>query len=124
MPQSIRRRLPAASTRYLEPVTVPAAPRKVSLGIGVSLYRRDRRSQCVEVQKVLKRKRQREVFEEKKRKEYRRKEARRNDNAEKRSTQRSAEKTTGRIASCRDGAQQCCAPTARYRTGMSARATG
>src|SRR5712671_7358266 len=45
MPQSIRRRLPAASTRYLEPVTVPAAPRKVSVGIGVSLYRREWRSQ-------------------------------------------------------------------------------
>src|SRR5690242_12499078 len=38
MPQSTRRRLPAASTRYLDPVTVPAAPRKVSLGIGVSFY--------------------------------------------------------------------------------------
>src|SRR6266403_39564 len=60
MPQSIRRRLPAASTRYLEPVTVPAAPRKVSLGIGVSLYRRERRSQCVGIQKVLKRKYRRE----------------------------------------------------------------
>src|SRR5882757_5991915 len=63
MPQSIRRRLPAASIRYLEPVTVPAAPRKVSLGIGVSLYRREWRSQCVGIQKVLKIKRQREVFE-------------------------------------------------------------
>src|SRR6266446_4396542 len=38
MPQSTRRRLPAALTRYLDPVTVPAAPRKVSLGIGVSFY--------------------------------------------------------------------------------------
>src|SRR5882757_8672053 len=60
MPQSISRRLPAASTRYLEPVTVPAAPRKVSLGIGVSLYRRDGRSQCVGIQKVIKRKCRRE----------------------------------------------------------------
>src|SRR5882762_4674051 len=60
MPQSIRRRLPAASTRYLDPVTVPAAPRKVSLGIGVSLYRRDRRSQCVGIQKVRKIKYRRE----------------------------------------------------------------
>ena len=33
-PQSTRSRLPSASTRYLEPVTVPAAPRNVSLGIG------------------------------------------------------------------------------------------
>src|SRR6266403_6157284 len=65
MPQSIRRRLPAASTRYLEPVTVPAAQRKVSLGIGVSLYRRERRSQCVGIQKVLKIKYRREKAKEK-----------------------------------------------------------
>ena len=35
-PQSTSRRLPSASTRYFEPVTVPAAPRKVSLGIGAT----------------------------------------------------------------------------------------
>src|SRR6266403_785970 len=72
MPQSIRRRLPAASTRYLEPVTVPAAPRKVSLGIGVSLYRRDGRSQCVGIQKVLKRKYRRERRKKKAEEIYRR----------------------------------------------------
>src|SRR5690349_9419266 len=35
MPQSSRSFLPAASTRYLEPVTVPAAPKKVSFAIHV-----------------------------------------------------------------------------------------
>src|SRR5450432_5407 len=39
MPQSSSNRLPAASTKYFEPVTVPAAPRKVSFAIGLSLYR-------------------------------------------------------------------------------------
>src|SRR5712691_4446669 len=39
MPQSTSRRFPAASTRYFDPVTVPAAPKKVSLAISVSLYR-------------------------------------------------------------------------------------
>src|SRR6266852_5408692 len=39
MPQSTSRRFPAASSRYFDPVTVPAAPRKVSLAISVSLYR-------------------------------------------------------------------------------------
>src|SRR5713226_2175676 len=34
MPQSTSSRLPAASTRYFEPVTHPAAPRKVSFAIG------------------------------------------------------------------------------------------
>src|SRR6266404_3224881 len=34
MPQSTSSRLPAASTRYFEPVTLPAAPRKVSFAIG------------------------------------------------------------------------------------------
>src|SRR3984893_10789446 len=34
MPQSTSKRLPAASTRYFEPVTVPAAPRNVRRGIG------------------------------------------------------------------------------------------
>src|ERR1700683_2046478 len=34
MPQSSSNRLPAASTRYFDPVTVPAAPRKVSFAIG------------------------------------------------------------------------------------------
>src|ERR1700733_6998795 len=33
MPQSSSNFLPAASTKYLDPVTVPAAPRKVSFGI-------------------------------------------------------------------------------------------
>ena len=33
MPQSTSSRLPAASTKYLEPVTHPAAPRKVSFAI-------------------------------------------------------------------------------------------
>src|SRR6266403_4868875 len=84
MPQSIRRRLPAASIRYLEPVTVPAAPRKVSLGIGVSLYRTDGRSQCVGIQKVLKRKYRREKAEEKPKK----------SNAEAQSAQRSAKNPT------------------------------
>ena len=36
-PQSTSRRLPAASIKYLEPVTVPAAPRKVIWGIGAIL---------------------------------------------------------------------------------------
>src|SRR5229473_2057068 len=39
MPQSTSRRFPAASTRYFDPVTVPAAPRNVSLAISVPLYR-------------------------------------------------------------------------------------
>src|SRR5258708_39361578 len=112
MPQSIRRRLPAASTRYLEPVTVPAAPRKVSLGIGVSLYRRDRRSQCVGIQKVLKRKDRRERRKKSRRNLTRRRGGRRDGNRQR------------TITSCRDGARQCCAPTGRYRTGMSARAAG
>src|SRR5258705_3365624 len=108
MPQSIRRRLPAASTRYLEPVTVPAAPRKVSLGIGVSLYRRDGRSQCVGIQKVLKIKYRREKAEEKTEEINltRRRRVRRDGNRQR------------TIASCRGGAQLCCAPTGRYRTGM------
>src|ERR1700722_9066116 len=33
MPQSSNNFLPAASTRYLDPVTVPAAPRKGSFGM-------------------------------------------------------------------------------------------
>src|SRR5579863_1135276 len=33
-PQSTNNRLPSASIRYFEPVTVPAAPRKVILGMG------------------------------------------------------------------------------------------
>src|SRR5229473_1423115 len=39
MPQSTSRRFPAASTRYFDPVTVPAAPRNVSLAISEPLYR-------------------------------------------------------------------------------------
>src|SRR5450432_2396955 len=39
MPQSSSSRLPAASTRYFDPVTVPAAPKKVSFAIGQPLYR-------------------------------------------------------------------------------------
>src|SRR5713226_1966054 len=89
MPQSTSRRLPAASTRYLEPVTVPAAPRNVSLGIGVSFYRNWRRPPVDGEEK---------------------------DNAETRRAQRSAEKDRsgcGRETdqSRRGGAQQCCAPT-------------
>src|SRR5262252_6648429 len=38
-PQSTSSFLPAASTRYLEPVTHPAAPRKVSFAIGEIFYR-------------------------------------------------------------------------------------
>src|ERR1700693_1819333 len=41
-PQSISNLLPCVSTRYLEPVTVPAAPRKVILGIWVPIL--DRRA--------------------------------------------------------------------------------
>src|ERR1700690_2093721 len=37
-PQSTSNRLPPASTRYFEPVTVPAAPRKVIFGIGLAFY--------------------------------------------------------------------------------------
>src|SRR6266404_583252 len=112
MPQSIRRRLPAASKRYLEPVTVPAAPRKVSLGIGVSLYRRDRRSECVGIQKVRKRKYRRE----------RRQKKPKESNAEARVRRDGNRQRT--ITSCRDGAQRCCAPTGKLRRGMSACATG
>src|ERR1700675_3863552 len=39
MPQSTSRRLPAASTRYFEPVTQPAAPKKVSFAIELPFYR-------------------------------------------------------------------------------------
>src|SRR5207245_11737273 len=99
MPQSTRRRLPAASTRYLEPVTVPAAPRKVSLGIGVSLYRTDGRCQCAGIQKVLKIKYRTEKAEEKSRRNLtRRRRVRRDGNRQRTMT------------SCGDRAQQCCAP--------------
>ena len=42
MPQSTSKRLPFASTRYLDPVTVPAAPRNVSFAISQPLYRNAR----------------------------------------------------------------------------------
>src|SRR4029077_480367 len=91
MPQSTRRRFVAASTRYLDPVTVPAAPRNVSLGIEVSFYRNCRWPPVDGEEK---------------------------DNPETRRAQRSAEKNgSGRWRetdqSLRDGAQQCCAPTGR-----------
>src|SRR5580704_10557386 len=37
-PQSTSNRLPSASTRYFDPVTVPAAPRKVILAMGPVFY--------------------------------------------------------------------------------------
>src|SRR5579871_1246172 len=39
MPQSSSNFFPPASTKYLDPVTVPAAPRKVSFGMRQTLYR-------------------------------------------------------------------------------------
>src|ERR1700676_4250086 len=87
MPQSRRRRLFAASIRYLEPVTVPAAPRKVSLGIGVPLYRN-----CGGVKGSGEEKGKRE------------KEAQEKDNAETRRSRSYAEKAVA-TGTCREGAQ-------------------